>query len=83
MLKFLEDKSQLTLSNSIVRISGVFEFDNLRKVAGLFANSGFILEQDLNQQFHKNYWYPKFGEIFFKKSVNTAPAINLNKLFNK
>ncbi len=75
----MQDKSQLTLLNSIVRITGVFEYGNLRNAESLFAKSGFILEQESNQQFHKNYWYPEFREIFFKKTANVASARILTK----
>jgi hypothetical protein len=79
----MHDKTQLEVANSIVCVTGIFESSNQSKTSKLFQDNGYILEKIEDQQFHKNYWYPEFRDIFFRKSNKEVATIILNKQINK
>ena len=84
-------KKNITVTNSIIRIIGVFEHPNtIRFNRDLFKN-GFIRENnDESKKFLKNYWYPEFRDLMFlqkedssakiwKKSINEKVVIDSRK----
>ena len=79
------NKDFLKINKSIIKITGIFEFDGITGVEKLFKSNGFnkeILKPD-SIQFHKNYWYPEFRDIFFMKADKSTSATILNKTVNK
>ena len=67
-------KETLKVNQSIIRITGIFETDSLKSTERRFINSGYSQEEITNQQFHKNYWYPEFRDIFFRKENKETAA---------
>ena len=72
------------VSNSIIRIIGVFETTGrLQTNVKNFKDSNYKEEEiDTNNSFIKNYWYPEFRDIYFFKSEETSSTI-LKKTLNK
>ena len=72
------------VSNSIIRIIGVFETTGrLQITVKNFKDSNYKEEEiDTNNSFIKNYWYPEFRDIYFFKSEETSSTI-LKKTLNK
>jgi len=72
------------VSNSIIRIIGVFETTGrLQTIVKNFKDSNYKEEEiDTNNSFIKNYWYPEFRDIYFFKSEETSSTI-LKKTLNK
>ncbi len=70
------DKQSLKVNNSIIRISGIFESDLNSVTDRKFKEAGYIDETIKDQQFHKNYWYPEFRDIFFRKE-NKETAVRI------
>ena len=72
------------VSNSIIRIIGVFETTGrFQTNVKNFKDSNYKEEEiDTNNSFIKNYWYPEFRDIYFFKSEETSSTI-LKKTLNK
>ena len=77
------DKQSLKVNNSIIRISGIFESDLNSATDRKFKEAGYIDETIKDQQFHKNYWYPEFRDIFFRKENKETAARILVKSCNE
>ena len=77
------DKQSLKVNNSIIRISGIFESDLNSFTDRKFKEAGYIDETIKDQQFHKNYWYPEFRDIFFRKENKETAARILVKSCNE
>lgn len=77
------DKQSLKVNNSIIRISGIFESDLNSTSERKFKEAGYIDETIKDQQFHKNYWYPEFRDIFFRKENKETAARILVKSCNE
>jgi 3-dehydroquinate dehydratase len=77
------DKQSLKVNNSIIRISGIFESDLNSASERKFKEAGYIDETIKDQQFHKNYWYPEFRDIFFRKENKETAARILVKSCNE
>ena len=77
------DKQSLKVNNSIIRISGIFESDLNSVTDRKFKEAGYIDETINDQQFHKNYWYPEFRDIFFRKENKETAARILVKSCNE
>ena len=77
------DKQSLKVNNSIIRISGIFESDLNSASEQKFKEAGYIDETIKDQQFHKNYWYPEFRDIFFRKENKETAARILVKSCNE
>ena len=77
------DKQSLKVNNSIIRISGIFESDLNSASDRKFKEAGYIDETIKDQQFHKNYWYPEFRDIFFRKENKETAARILVKSCNE
>ena len=77
------DKQSLKVNNSIIRISGIFESDLNSVTDRKFKEAGYIDETIKDQQFHKNYWYPEFRDIFFRKENKETAARILVKSCNE
>ena len=77
------DKQSLKVNNSIIRISGIFESDLNSTSERKFKEAGYIDETINDQQFHKNYWYPEFRDIFFRKENKETAARILVKSCNE
>ncbi len=77
------DKQSLKVNNSIIRISGIFESDLNSFTDRKFKEAGYIDETINDQQFHKNYWYPEFRDIFFRKENKETAARILVKSCNE
>jgi hypothetical protein len=75
----------LKISNSIIKITGIFESENLNQLEHNFISKGYKSEiiNDTSQQFHKNYWYPEFRDIFFRKEKNEISSRILLKKINQ
>ncbi|MFN5912184.1 MAG: hypothetical protein ACK45H_12670, partial [Bacteroidota bacterium] len=73
------NKTELIVNNGLVRIVGVFETSNKPKqTASRFMQSGFEVENIKDPfalNFHKNYWYPDFRDIYFLKKEDTSATI--------
>ena len=79
------NKLALEVSNSIIKITGIFESENINRLELDFITKGYKSEiiNDSAQQFHKNYWYPEFRDIFFKKENNETASRILIKEINQ
>ena len=78
------DKNTLVTENSIISITGIFESTNFSETQKYFKNCGYKEVDEVDdQQFHKNYWYPEFRDIFFRKTNKEVATIILNKPINK
>ncbi len=75
----------LKISNSIIKITGIFESENLNQLEHNFISKGYKSEiiDDTSQHFHKNYWYPEFRDIFFRKKKNEVSSRILLKKINQ
>ncbi len=76
-------KETLKVNQSIIRITGIFETDSLKSTERRFINSGYTQEVIKDQQFHKNYWYPEFRDIFFRKENKETAACILVRSCNE
>ncbi|MBM3159725.1 MAG: hypothetical protein FJZ66_00185 [Bacteroidetes bacterium] len=73
------EKETLKVNKSIIRITGIFESDGIGATERKLKDAGYKDEIIDNQQFHKNYWYPEFRDIFFRKeNKETAARILVN-----
>lgn len=73
------EKETLKVNKSIIRITGIFESDGIVATERKLKDAGYKDEIIDNQQFHKNYWYPEFRDIFFRKeNKETAARILVN-----
>lgn len=83
----MKDKKLITPKHSIVRITGIFESENIAKTEQTFRNFGYLDEyindtddeKAKRKEFNKNYWYPEFRDIFFHKSDKNIAAKILTK----
>ena len=72
----LQAKKDLIVSNSIIRIIGVFEEKNNKDFNKKLTDNGF--EKEINQDpysFHKNYWYPEFRDLMFLQKEKTSVKV--------
>jgi hypothetical protein len=78
-------KKNLIVTNSIIRIVGVFEQNiNKDKYKARLGAAGFmgLVEKDTSS-FHKNYWYPEFRDMFFLQKNETSATIYKKKTNEK
>lgn len=74
-------KDELLINESIVRITGIFESEVSKDLVQQFISVGYLDECIEDQQFHKNYWYPEFRDIFYRKECKeTASRILVKEL---
>ena len=80
----MTNKIDYNVSNSIIRIIGVFEtIGKVQNTVKKFENANYISEViDKKNGFIKNYWYPEFRDIYFFKAEDSSSTI-LHKTFNK
>jgi hypothetical protein len=79
----LQAKKDLIVSNSIIRIIGVFEKKGSKKMDACLIEHGF--EKEINHDpysFHKNYWYPEFRDLMFLQKEDTSTKV-WKKIINK
>lgn len=78
-------KEKLNITNSIIRITGIFEFDRINTLEKDFLDFGYVrqLIDDNSSLFHKNYWYPEFRDIFFRNENSEIASRILIKELNK
>jgi hypothetical protein len=87
----LDFKKNITVTNSIIRIMGVFEHSNSKHFNRDLVQNGFVRENnEESKKFLKNYWYPEFRDLMFlqkedssakiwKKSINKKVVIDNRK----
>jgi hypothetical protein len=77
------EKETLKVNKSIIRITGIFESDGIGATERKLKDAGYKDEIIDNQQFHKNYWYPEFRDIFFRKEsfIRIIGTLNLEIFF--
>jgi hypothetical protein len=74
-------KNELLINASIVRITGIFEAELTKDLVQQFIRVGYLDECIEDQQFHKNYWYPEFRDIFYRKErKETASRVLVREL---
>jgi hypothetical protein len=72
---------ELLINESIVRITGIFESEVSKDLVQQFISVGYLDECIEDQQFHKNYWYPEFRDIFYRKErKETASRVLVKEL---
>lgn len=80
------NKAELIVSNSIIRIVGVFELkSSMKSSVQLFQQNNYCTEIqtiEKNKDHLKNYWYPEFRDMYFFNREASSSTI-LNKQLNE
>ena len=71
----LQVKKDLIVSNSIIRIIGVFEEKGSKKMDACLIENGFEKEGNHDYSFHKNYWYSEFRDLMFLQKEDTSAKV--------
>ena len=80
----LDFKKNITVTNSIIRIIGVFEHSNTKRFNKDLFENGFIRENnDESKKFLKNYWYPEFRDLMFLQKEYSSAKIWKKELDEK
>ena len=77
------EKFNLRVNNAIIKIIGVFEFDNKKhELHELLENNKFYNSPivDDTSNIHKNLWYPEFRKLFIFEKGESASKIYLKKI---
>lgn len=65
----IENKKYLVVTNSIIKIIGVFEIPaNRKNINSKFTNAGYVKEVFTDPgilKHFKDYWYPDFRDVYF------------------
>jgi hypothetical protein len=67
----MKDLSQIKIQSALVKIIGIFEAkDSIKKLEKRFSASGYskVTLDNPDIEFHRNYWYPEFRNIWFSNS---------------
>jgi hypothetical protein len=80
----MDNNKDFKVSNSLIRIIGVFETTGrVQTTVKKFIDFKYTEENiEPSNSFIKNYWYPEFRDIYFFKTEETSSTI-LHKTFNK
>ena len=71
------DKLSFEVSDSIIRIVGIFEEKKYQVLIKNSIKNGFLTEEltDGTKKFYKDYWYPEFRDLLFFKEKESSSKI--------
>ena len=76
------DKSELIVNASIIKIIGVFEFDNKKQNLNKLLKKHQFSRNPIDDKdsIHKNLWYPEFRNMFILEKGENACHIYQKKI---